>query len=108
VGYAVRDKKAFRLDTGHFHPREQIADKISPILLFVGRLPLHVSRGVRWDSDHTATLSDELQASVREIDSLNVSERVHVGLDFFDGSIEQNGSIGERRSWGGGGITSPR
>ncbi|HTR98506.1 MAG TPA: L-rhamnose isomerase [Bacteroidota bacterium] len=92
MGYAVRHNKAICLDTGHFHPTEQIADKISSILLFVDDLLLHVSRGVRWDSDHVVIFTDELQAIAQEIVRLGALSRVHVGLDYFDGSINRIGA----------------
>jgi len=98
MGYAVKHNKAICLDTGHFHPTEQIADKISSLLLFVDDLLLHVSRGVRWDSDHVVIFSDELQAIAQEIVRLGALGRVHVGLDYFDGSINRIGAyvIGAR------------
>jgi L-rhamnose isomerase len=77
------------LDSGHFHPTEVISDKISAVLAFVPRLLLHVSRGVRWDSDHVVTLSDELRAIAQEIVRGEHLERVHIGLDFFDASINR-------------------
>jgi L-rhamnose isomerase len=77
------------LDTGHFHPTEVISDKISSVLTFLERILLHVSRGVRWDSDHIVILSDELQAIAKEIIRGNYLHRVHVGLDFFDASINR-------------------
>ena len=92
MGYAVRHNKAICLDTGHFHPTEQIADKISSILLFVDDLLLHVSRGVRWDSDHVVIYTDELQAIAQEIVRVGALSRVHVGLDYFDGSINRIGA----------------
>ncbi|HUI11143.1 MAG TPA: L-rhamnose isomerase [Bacteroidota bacterium] len=92
IGYAVRNGKAICLDTGHFHPTEQIADKISSLLLYVDDLLLHVSRGVRWDSDHVVIYSDDLQAIAQEIVRLDALRRVHVGLDYFDGSINRIGA----------------
>ena len=92
MGYAVRHNKAICLDTGHFHPTEQIADKISSVLLFVDDLLLHVSRGVRWDSDHVVIYTDELQAIAQEIVRVGALSRVHVGLDYFDGSINRIGA----------------
>ena len=92
MGYAVKHGKAICLDTGHFHPTEQIADKISSLLLFVDDLLLHVSRGVRWDSDHVVIYTDELQAIAQEIVRLGALSRVHVGLDYFDGSINRIGA----------------
>jgi len=77
------------LDSGHFHPTEVISDKLSAVLLYVDQVLLHVSRGVRWDSDHVVTLSDELQTVAQEIVRGGFLQRVHVGLDFFDASINR-------------------
>jgi L-rhamnose isomerase len=77
------------LDAGHFHPTEVISDKISSVLTWSDRLLLHVSRGVRWDSDHVVTLGDELRAIAQEIVRGDYVDRVHVGLDFFDASINR-------------------
>ena len=92
MGYAVKNKIALCLDTGHFHPTEQVGDKISSLLLFLDELLLHVSRGVRWDSDHVVILSDELQLIAEEIIRCNALHRVHVGLDYFDASINRIGA----------------
>jgi L-rhamnose isomerase len=89
LGYAAANNKVLTLDSGHFHPTESVADKISSTLLFVPELLLHVSRGVRWDSDHVVTYSDDLQAMLLEIVRGNFLDRVHVGLDFFDASINR-------------------
>jgi L-rhamnose isomerase len=89
LGYAVKHNKLLCLDAGHFHPTESIADKISSTLLWVDELLLHVSRGVRWDSDHVITLNDDLLAIAREIVRCNAIDRVHIGLDFFDASINR-------------------
>lgn len=90
LGYAAsRGDVLLCLDAGHFHPTEVISDKISAVLLYVPRLLLHVSRGVRWDSDHVVTLSDELQAIFQEIVRGGLLERVHIGLDYFDASINR-------------------
>src|SRR4029077_18341265 len=74
---------------GHFHPTETIADKISAVLTWLDELLLHVSRGVRWDSDHVVTLTDDLRAIAEELVRGNYLERVHIGLDFFDASINR-------------------
>jgi L-rhamnose isomerase len=87
--YALSRKILLTLDSGHFHPTETIADKISSLLIFLDRLLLHVSRGVRWDSDHIVTFNDDLQAMMQEIVRNNALERVHIGLDYFDGSINR-------------------
>jgi L-rhamnose isomerase len=87
--YALSRKILLTLDSGHFHPTETIADKISSLLIFLDQLLLHVSRGVRWDSDHIVTFNDDLQAMMQEIVRNNALERVHIGLDYFDGSINR-------------------
>ncbi|MCB9432175.1 MAG: L-rhamnose isomerase [Ardenticatenaceae bacterium] len=89
MGYAMSRQKVLCLDAGHFHPTETISDKISSVLLYVPELLLHVSRGVRWDSDHVVTLTDELQAIMQEIVRGDYLSRVHIGLDFFDASINR-------------------
>ncbi len=89
LGYAIKNQTVLCLDAGHFHPTETIADKISSVLLYVPWLLLHVSRGVRWDSDHVILLNDELQAIARELVVGNFLDRTHVGLDFFDASINR-------------------
>ena len=89
MGYAMSRQKLLCLDAGHFHPTETISDKISSVLLYVPELLLHVSRGVRWDSDHVVTLTDELQAIMQEIVRGNYLNRVHIGLDSFDASINR-------------------
>ncbi len=89
LGYAASRRKVLCLDTGHFHPTELVSDKISSALLWVDRLLLHVSRGVRWDSDHVVLLSDELREIAKELVRGGYLSRVHVGLDFFDASINR-------------------
>jgi L-rhamnose isomerase len=89
LGYAITRKKLLCLDAGHFHPTESIADKISSVLLYVPEILLHVSRGVRWDSDHVVAFTDELQAIAREVIATGHAERVHLGLDYFDASINR-------------------
>jgi L-rhamnose isomerase len=89
LGYAVARKKLLCLDAGHFHPTEVISDKISSVMLWLDELLLHVSRGVRWDSDHVVTLTDELQAIAQELVRGDYLQRVHIGLDFFDASINR-------------------
>ncbi len=89
MGYAISRQTLLCLDAGHFHPTETISDKISSTLLYVPELLLHVSRGVRWDSDHVVTLTDELQAIMQEIVRGGYLNRVHIGLDFFDASINR-------------------
>lgn len=90
LGYAAsRPGTLLCLDAGHFHPTEVISDKISATLLFVDELLLHVSRGVRWDSDHVVTFTDELQAIMQELVRGDFLDRTHIGLDFFDASINR-------------------
>jgi len=89
MGYAISRGKMICLDTGHFHPTETIVDKISAVLEFVDEVLLHVSRGVRWDSDHVVTLSDDLKGIAREIVWNGFEKRTHIGLDFFDASINR-------------------
>ena len=89
LGYAVANKKLLCLDTGHFHPTEIVSDKISSVLCQLDSILLHVSRGVRWDSDHVVILSDELRNIALEIVRGDFLDRVHIGLDFFDASINR-------------------
>ncbi|KHN58185.1 sugar isomerase [Dickeya fangzhongdai] len=89
LGYATSRQTALCLDAGHFHPTEVISDKISSASLFVPRLLLHVSRPVRWDSDHVVLLDDETQAIAHEVVRHRLFDRVHIGLDFFDASINR-------------------
>jgi L-rhamnose isomerase len=89
LGYAAANQILLTLDAGHYHPTETIADKISSSLLYVPELLLHVSRGVRWDSDHVVTMTDDLLAITQEIVRSGYLSRVHIGLDFFDASINR-------------------
>ena len=89
LGYATSRQIGLCLDAGHFHPTESVADKISATLLFVPQLLLHVSRGVRWDSDHVVTLDDATSAILEECVTCGQLDRIHVGLDFFDASINR-------------------
>lgn len=89
AAYAVSRGVLLTLDSGHFHPTETIADKISALLLFLDRLLLHISRGVRWDSDHVVTFNDEVQAICQELVRAEALQRVHLGLDYFDASINR-------------------
>ena len=89
LGYAVSRKVLLTLDAGHYHPTEGIADKISSVLLYLPEIALHVSRGVRWDSDHVVTLTDELQAIAQEVVWGGYVGRVRIGLDYFDASINR-------------------
>lgn len=100
LGYAATHDVLLCLDAGHFHPTEVISDKLSSVLLYVDEILLHVSRGVRWDSDHVVTFTDELQAIMQEIVRGGALSRVHIGLDFFDASINRVGAwvIGARNA----------
>jgi L-rhamnose isomerase len=89
LGYSVDRKKLLTLDAGHYHPTEGISDKISSVLHFLPEILLHVSRGVRWDSDHVVILNDDLLAIAREIVANGFLKRVHIGLDYFDASINR-------------------
>ena len=89
LGYAVANDTLLCLDTGHFHPTEVVSDKISAVMAFVDEILLHVSRGVHWDSDHVVILSDELKALAEELVRGDYLERTHIGLDFFDASINR-------------------
>lgn len=89
LGYTASRKVGLCLDAGHFHPTESVADKISSALLYVPHLLLHVSRGVRWDSDHVVTLDDHTSAILEECVHSGALDRIHVGLDFFDASINR-------------------
>ncbi len=89
LSYAVANKVLLCLDSGHFHPTETISDKISSVLLYLDEILLHVSRGVRWDSDHVVILSDDLQVITQEVVRGDYINRVHIGLDFFDASINR-------------------
>ena len=89
MGYAVKNQKLLCLDAGHFHPTETIADKISSCLQFVPEILLHVSRGVRWDSDHVVILDDPTRAIMEELVRGGFLGRTHIGLDFFDASINR-------------------
>lgn len=98
IGYGVQHQKLVTLDTGHFHPTESVADKLSSLLLFVPEVLLHVSRPVRWDSDHVTIMNDDTLDLCKEIVRCNALNRVHIGLDYFDASINRIGAyvIGSR------------
>ena len=89
LGYAVSRQTLLTLDSGHFHPTEVMSEKISSVLLFCPGILLHVSRAVRWDSDHVVILDDELQAIAKELVRSGKLDRIHIGLDFFDASINR-------------------
>jgi len=88
-GYSAEKKIRLCLDSGHFHPTEALADKISSCLLFVPGLLMHFSRGIRWDSDHVPVYSDELRETCREIIRAKCPDRIDIALDFFDASINR-------------------
>ena len=89
LAYALTRQILFTLDTGHYHPTETITDKISSVLAFAPEILLHVSRGVRWDSDHVVVLNDDLEAIGQELVRGNYLGRTHIGLDYFDASINR-------------------
>jgi L-rhamnose isomerase len=92
LGYGAKKQKMVTLDTGHFHLSESIADKISSLLLFTPEIMLHVSRPIRWDSDHVTILNDETADLAKEIVRADALDRVHIGLDYFDASINRIGA----------------
>ena len=89
LGYAIRNKTLLCLDAGHFHPTETIGDKLSAVLTWLDEILLHVSRGIRWDSDHVVVLTDELEAIAQELVRGDYLARTHIGLDYFDASINR-------------------
>ena len=92
IGYAAQNQKIITLDTGHFHPTESVADKVSSMLLYVPELMLHVSRPVRWDSDHVTIMNDDTLDLCKEIVRCDALDKVHIGLDYFDASINRIGA----------------
>ena len=92
LGYAISRNKMICLDNGHFHPTEQVGDKISACLQFIDEILLHLTRPVRWDSDHVVTLNDDVQLIASEIVRNNFLDRIKIGLDFFDASINRVGA----------------
>ena len=98
TAYAAQNGKIVTIDTGHYHPTESPADKVSALLPFISELMLHVSRPIRWDSDHVTIMDDPTQELFSEIVRAGALDRVHYGLDFFDGSINRIGAyvIGSR------------
>jgi L-rhamnose isomerase len=89
LAYALSRRILYTLDTGHYHPTETITDKISAVLMFLPEILLHVSRGVRWDSDHVVALNDDLDAIAQELVRGDFLQRTHIGLDYFDASINR-------------------
>ena len=98
IGYGAQNNKIVTLDMGHFHPTESVADKLSSLLLFVPEVMLHVSRPVRWDSDHVTIMNDDTVDLMHEIVRCDALDRVHIGLDYFDASINRIGAyvVGSR------------
>lgn len=93
IAYAMSKKIALTLDTGHLHPTEMVSDKISSVLPFLNDIVLHLSRGIRWDSDHVTILTDEVINIMQEIARANAFDKVHIGTDFFDASINRIGAL---------------
>ena len=90
LGYALsRPGVLCLIDAGHYHPTENVADKLSALLLYFDEIPMHVTRAVRWDSDHVVVLDQQLLEIAREIVRCEALDRVRIGLDFFDGSINR-------------------
>ncbi|MBN2213241.1 MAG: L-rhamnose isomerase [Bacteroidales bacterium] len=98
LGYAIVNKMMLCLDIGHFHPTEQVSDKVSAVFQFIDELLFHVTRPIRWDSDHVVTLNDEVRSLMQEIVWADKLDKVCIGLDFFDASINRIGAyvIGTR------------
>lgn len=92
LGYGAKYGKIVTLDTGHFHLTESIADKVSSLLLFTPEIMLHVSRPIRWDSDHVVIMNDDTLDLAKEIVRCDALDRVHIGLDYFDASINRIGA----------------
>lgn len=92
MGYAIKNNILLCLDNGHFHPTEQVGDKISSVLQFIDGALLHITRGVRWDSDHVVTLNDEIKLIAQEVIRANALNRVKIGLDFFDATLNRVGA----------------
>ena len=100
LGYAVKNNMMLTLDIGHFHPTESVADKVSSAFLFIDELLLHVTRGIRWDSDHIVTFNDQLTELMQEIVWTGKLDKVNLGLDFFDATVNRIGAytIGARNA----------
>ena len=98
MGYAIRKGTLLCLDMGHFHPTENIADKLSSVALSLDEILLHVSRPMRWDSDHVILLNDDIQAMANELVFADLLDRTRIGLDFFDATISRTAAwvIGTR------------
>ncbi len=100
LGYAIKNRTLYCLDAGHYHPTENLGDKISSVLQYVPEILLHVSRGVRWDSDHVVLLDDPTTGLMQELVRGDFLGRTHIGLDYFDASINRVGAwvIGTRNT----------
>ena len=96
LGYAVKRGILLCLDMGHFHPTENVADKVSAVALSVDELLLHVSRPMRWDSDHVILLNDDILQMAQELVFGGLLGRTHIGLDFFDATISRHRRLGDR------------
>jgi L-rhamnose isomerase len=92
LGYAISREILLCIDAGHFHPTEVVGDKISSVFQYVNELLLHLTRGVRWDSDHVITMNDETVLIAQELNRMDAFEKVNIGLDFFDASINRVGA----------------
>ena len=92
LGYAISREILLCIDAGHFHPTEVVGDKISSVFQYVDELLLHLTRGVRWDSDHVITMNDETVLIAQELNRMDAYESVNIGLDFFDASINRIGA----------------
>jgi len=92
LAYAIKNDKLICLDNGHYHPTEQVGDKISSCLQFIDELMLHVTRGLRWDSDHVVTFNDEILLIAQEVIRADALSRVNIGLDYFDASMNRIGA----------------
>jgi len=93
LGYALSRGIMLCLDLGHFHPTESVADKISALLQYSDEILLHLSRGVRWDSDHVVILNDEMKSIAEEVVRSDALDKVHLALDFFDASLNRVGAL---------------
>ncbi len=89
MGYAMQKGISLTLDTGHFHLTENVADKLSALSLYINHFLFHISRPIRWDSDHVVIMDDTLCSVAEEITRNNIIDKVSIGLDFFDGSINR-------------------
>ena len=98
AGYCAKNNVMYTLDTGHYEPTENVSDMVASLLLYVPELMLHVSRPIRWDSDHVTTMNDQILDLFKELVRADALNRAHIGLDYFDASINRIGAyiIGTR------------